>query len=321
MSKKDIRNQLVRLLADGHFHSGEALGKYLGVSRNAIAKHIQTLSELGLDIFKVMGKGYKLSQPLLLLDADTITAHTKGHSKIEVLNIIDSTNQYLKDNIGELSQGHICLAEAQTAGRGRHGRKWVSPFGSSLYLSMFWRFNDGYQAAAGLSLAIGVAIARALKSFAEIQVYLKWPNDVYLDNKKLAGVLIEVEGQFGAACNCIIGIGLNVRLPEELPDIGQPYTDLAATTSEPIDRNRLAGVLINELHSALTEFEQNGLTQFIADWRSLDLYANKPVRLMSGNSETTGVSRGINESGGLLIESEEQTKVYYGGEVSVRAVN
>ena len=163
------------------------------------------------------------------------------------LSIIDSTNQYLKETLPLLANGHVCLAEAQTAGRGRHGRKWVSPYGASLYLSYFWRFAAGYQAISGLSLAVGVAITETLSEVGVKDVQLKWPNDLYSQNRKLAGVLVEVEGQMGAACDCIIGIGLNIDLSDQQDEIDQPWIDLHRIVDAPVDRNKLAAVLTEKL--------------------------------------------------------------------------
>ena len=163
-----------------------------------------------------------------------------------------------------------------------------------------------------------MAIAKALHTFVNADVSLKWPNDVYLNGKKLAGVLIEVEGQFGAACDCVVGVGLNVNLPDELPEISQPFTDLSSVLTQPIDRNQLSALLIEHLNHALTTFESSGLAGFVEDWRALDLYANQPVKLISGEQESIGVGKGINESGGFLVEADGVCKAHYGGEISVR---
>lgn len=322
MKNTDNRSKLIQILADGEFHSGERLGQALGISRAAIGKHIQALSEIGLDIFKVTGKGYKLTHPICLLNADIIKRELPESFPLEVLNIIESTNDHVKAQFRQQSSGYTVLAEAQTAGRGRHGRTWVSPFGASLYMSTYWRFEDGYQAAAGLSLAVGVAIARALKNLLGLSVSLKWPNDVYYNANKLAGVLIEVEGQFGAACDCVVGVGLNVNLPDELPEISQPFIDLKTATEERIvDRNHLSAALIKHMYQTLVEFEKTGLSSFIEEWRELDLYDNKPVKLISGEQVTIGIGRGINDSGGFLVEIDGAVKAHYGGEISVRAVD
>jgi len=324
MSKSSelVRGNLLSILADNKFHSGETLGQTLGISRAAISNHIKIFNSLGLDIFSVTGKGYCLAQPLTLLNLERIRQYLKSSyfAEIEVLNVIGSTNQYLKDKLGLLKNGHTCLAEAQTAGRGRHGRKWVSPYAASLYLSMHWSFTGGYSALGGLSLAIGVAIVEALNVCGVHGVQLKWPNDIYAQGKKLAGVLIEVEGQIGSGCQAIIGVGINVTLPKSVENIDQPWIDLAQLTEQPLDRNMLAGTLANELINCLSLFEKSGLEAFITKWRGLDIYANQAIKLIVGQQTITGIGRGIDASGAILLETEQGVKAYHGGEISVRPI-
>ncbi|MEP1447046.1 MAG: bifunctional biotin--[acetyl-CoA-carboxylase] ligase/biotin operon repressor BirA [Paraglaciecola sp.] len=324
MSKSSelVRGNLLAILADNSFHSGEALGATLGISRAAISNHIKVLSSLGLDIFSVTGKGYSLAQPLSLLRVSEINKHlaTSHEIEVEVLNVIDSTNQYLKDKSGQIKNGHTCLAEAQTAGRGRHGRKWVSPYAASLYLSMHWSFAGGYSVLGGLSLAIGVAIVDALNQCGVHGLQLKWPNDIYAQGKKLAGILIEVEGQIGSKCQAIIGIGLNVALPKDTQEIGQPWIDLSQLNDTLIDRNVLAGKLIRELTKSLSLFENNGLEPFVKKWRDLDIYANQAIKLIVGQNTITGIGRGIDTNGAIVLETEQGLKAYHGGEISVRAI-
>ena len=324
MSKSSelVRGNLLSILADNKFHSGEALGKTLGISRAAISNHIKVFSSLGLDIFSVTGKGYCLAQPLTLLNLDNISDHlvSSFSADIEVLNVIGSTNQYLKDKSISLKNGHTCLAEAQTAGRGRHGRKWVSPYAASLYLSMHWSFAGGYSVLGGLSLAEGVAIVEALNQCNVQGIQLKWPNDIYAQGKKLAGVLIEVEGQIGTGCQAIIGVGLNVTLPKNVEEIGQPWIDLTQLSDPLIDRNLLAGTLVSELTKSLSLFESSGLAPFVNKWRGLDVYANQAVKLIIGQQVISGISRGIDASGAILLETKQGIKAYHGGEVSVRPI-
>lgn len=321
-SSELVRGRLLSILADNQFHSGEALGLKLGTTRATISNHIKMLTGLGLDIYSVTGQGYRLAQPLNLLNLTEIElALTPSHvGEVEVLNVIGSTNQYIKDKLSVIKSGHCCLAEAQTAGRGRHGRKWVSPYAASLYLSMHWSFAGGYAVLGGLSLAVGVAIVNALGSCGVQDVRLKWPNDIYAQGKKLAGVLIEVEGQMGAECQAVIGIGLNVTLPNNVDEISQPWTDLNALCQQPIDRNKLAGALISELHKSLAVFESSGLDSFIEQWRSLDIYANQAVKLIIGNKDISGISRGIDANGAILLETEQGVRAYHGGEISVRPI-
>jgi BirA family biotin operon repressor/biotin-[acetyl-CoA-carboxylase] ligase len=324
MSKSSelVRGHLLAILSDNSFHSGETLGATLGISRAAISNHIKVLSSLGLDIFSVTGKGYCLAHPLTLLDSDKVkTKLVSNHlAEVEILNVIGSTNQYLKDKSSTLDNGHTCLAEAQTAGRGRHGRKWVSPYAASLYLSMHWSFAGGYSVLGGLSLAVGVAIVDALNKCGFNGIQLKWPNDIYAQGKKLAGVLIEVEGQIGSGCQAIIGIGINVALPENISEIDQPWIDLSQLSEPSVDRNLLAGTLICELAKSLNLFESQGLEPFINKWRELDVFANQAVKLMIGQQIISGTCRGIDSSGAILLETEQGIKAFHGGEISVRPI-
>jgi BirA family biotin operon repressor/biotin-[acetyl-CoA-carboxylase] ligase len=321
-SSQFIRSQLIQILSNNEFHSGEELGKQFNLSRAAISNHIKVLSSLGLDIYSVTGRGYRLAQSLQLLDHKQILALLPElhKSPLEILNVIDSTNQYLKDKLNSLSNGHTCLAEAQTAGRGRHGRKWVSPYAASLYLSMHWSFAGGYSALSGLSLAIGVAIVNTLERCDIQGAQLKWPNDIYAQGKKLAGVLIEVEGQIGSGCQAIVGIGLNMTLPQNVEDISQPWIDIDSLSNQTTNRNVLAGVLIDELIKCLQRFEKEGFAAFIDKWRALDIYANQPIKLVTGQQAITGICRGVDGSGAILLETENGLQAHHGGEISVRPV-
>ncbi len=227
MKEHATRLALIKLLADGQFHSGEALGESLGISRSAISKHIKVLQLWGLDLFRIQGKGYCISTSIELLDCDKILSQVKC-PQLELIPIIDSTNQYLLDRFGLLPKGAVCLAEYQQAGRGRRGRQWLSPFGSNLYLSMYWRLDAGMAAAMGLSLVVGVAIAETLQSLGADEVRVKWPNDLYYRDKKLAGILVEMTGQAGDAAHLVIGMGLNINMPvTEGSDIGQAWNNLS----------------------------------------------------------------------------------------------
>ncbi len=321
---KTIRETLVRSLATGGFVSGQALGKQLGVSRTAIAKHIDALTGMGLDIFRVQGKGYKLAKPLVLLSKDAINtflASRKTQTKsIEVHSIIDSTNSYLMRRISsQISQGEVCVAEYQSAGRGRRGRQWQSPFGSHLYLSMYWRLEQGIAAAMGLSLVTALAVSDAIKQLYGLSVQLKWPNDIYLTNRKLAGILIELEGQTSGPSHSIIGIGLNLNMPAKSAEvIDQPWTDLQSHTRIMIDRNQLSAVLIDCLQQRLSLYQEQGLGTMVTQWHNQDIYLNKKVRLVTGDRQIEGLCRGINNQGALLLEVSGKVKTIYGGEVSLR---
>ena len=309
---------LLKALADGEFHSGEALGELIGVSRAAISKHIKGIQEWGLDIYRVQGKGYKLAQPLNMLDDSKLKAPSVD-SSLELIPIIGSTNQHLLDLGDSLESGSVCIAEYQAAGRGRRGREWVSPFGANLYLSMYWRLDAGMAAAMGLSLVVGVAIVEALEEMGVEGVKLKWPNDLYHNDKKLAGILVELSGQSGGAANIVIGMGLNLSMDPNTPGIGQPWTSLKEVCGGQVpDRNELAQALINAWYKALDEYELKGMTDFVGRWNRLDNFLGRSVRLIIGPREIEGTVKGINEQGAVLLETENGIEAYIGGEISLR---
>ncbi|MGF6439180.1 bifunctional biotin--[acetyl-CoA-carboxylase] ligase/biotin operon repressor BirA [Kosakonia sp. 1610] len=318
MKDNTIPLTLISLLADGEFHSGEQLGESLGMSRAAINKHIQTLRDWGVDVFTVPGKGYSLPEPIQLLD-ETFIRREVAQGSVAVLPVIDSTNQYLLDRLTGLQSGDACVAEYQQAGRGRRGRKWVSPFGANLYISMYWRLEQGPAAAIGLSLVIGIVMTEVLRDLGADQVRVKWPNDLYLNDRKLAGILVELTGKTGDAAQIVIGAGINLAMRNaQAGDINQGWINLQEAGVR-IDRNVLAARLITELRSALHCFEQEGLTPFLSRWEVLDNFINRPVKLIIGEKEIFGISRGIDSQGALLLEQDGVVKPWVGGEISLRS--
>ncbi|WP_313482181.1 bifunctional biotin--[acetyl-CoA-carboxylase] ligase/biotin operon repressor BirA [Atlantibacter hermannii] len=318
MKDNKIPLMLISLLADGDFHSGEQLGEKLGMSRAAINKHIQTLRDWGVDVFTVPGKGYSLPEPIQLLDEAFIHSQIDKGS-VSVLPVIDSTNQYLLDRLPNLYSGDACIAEYQQAGRGRRGRKWFSPFGANLYLSMYWRLEQGPAAAIGLSLVIGIVMAEVLHELGAVRVRVKWPNDLYLQDRKLAGILVELTGKTGDAAQIVIGAGINLAMRRVEEDVvNQGWINLQEAGIK-IDRNQLAVRLINELRQALMTFEQEGLASFLNRWEKLDNFIHRPVKLIIGEKEIAGISRGIDEQGALLLEQDGVIKPWIGGEISLRS--
>ena len=309
--------RLIAIMSDGEFHSGEQLGSELGMSRAAINKHIHTVREWGLDIFTVPGKGYKLPAAIQLLDRDKILA-ALPEGNVDVLPVIDSTNQYLQDRITQLRSGDACVAEYQQAGRGRRGRQWFSPFGSNLYLSMYWKLDQGPAAAMGLSLVIGIVTAEVMQQLGAKDVRVKWPNDLYLKDRKLAGILVELTGKTGDAAHVVIGAGINLRMREPAANvINQGWINLQEAGIE-IDRNELTVTLLRELRAALRKFELEGLSSFISRWRHLDNFIDRPVKLLIGDKEIHGIERGIDPQGALLLELDGEVKTFIGGEISLR---
>ncbi|EHM50575.1 bifunctional biotin--[acetyl-CoA-carboxylase] ligase/biotin operon repressor BirA [Yokenella regensburgei] len=318
MKDNTVPLTLISLLSDGEFHSGEQLGEHLGMSRAAVNKHIQTLRDWGVDVFTVPGKGYSLPEPIQLLDESFIHNHLKS-GNVAVLPVIDSTNQYLLDRMQELQSGDACVAEYQQAGRGRRGRKWFSPFGANLYLSMYWRLEQGPAAAIGLSLVIGIVMAEVLQTLGAERVRVKWPNDLYLDDRKLAGILVELTGKTGDAAQIVIGAGLNLVMRKVESDVvNQQWTNLQEAGIT-IDRNQLTVRLIKELRDSLQLFEQEGLAPWLSRWEQLDNFIHRPVKLIIGDKEIFGISRGINEQGALLLEQDGVITPWMGGEISLRS--
>lgn len=325
MNISDKQKKILELLADGAFHSGTELAEATGVSRSAVCKQMNGLDELGLAYSAVSGKGYRLDRALELLAADRIDAALEPRAKaliasLEIHDQIDSTNRYLVEcsQLGAPA-GTVCLAEYQTAGKGRRGRQWVSPYGSNIYLSILWRFQQGPAAISGLSLAIGVAVIRALKQLQVNDVGLKWPNDIYSQGKKLGGILVEVSGETDGPCSAVVGLGLNLFLPEDqAQSINQAWTDLSKVTGQDrLPRNRLAGILLNHLLPILADYESVGIKAYLDEWRSYDCLSGKNAVLFIGQQQFEGIVRGIDDNGMLLIERPDgNVQTFASGEVS-----
>ncbi len=324
MSLTEKQKQILNLLVDGQFHSGTELAETLGISRSAICKHINTMTLIGLSFAAVTGKGYRLNMPLQWLDAEVIYAlialpFQALVAPIEIYPQIDSTNRYLLEQpTPSANTAHVCLAESQTAGKGRRGRHWVSPFGSNLYLSLKWQFNQGYASATGLSLAIGLAVIKALQQHQIDNIGLKWPNDLYSQGKKLGGILIEMTGETDGPCVAVIGLGLNVVMPDhEAETITQAWTDLYQVTGRKLDRNQLAASLISEFLKILTVFEDVGINAYLAEWRQHDCLINQAAKLFITDQPITGIVRGIDDKGFLLLEHPDgKIQAFASGDVS-----
>jgi len=319
MKQLNSRQQaLLAVLADGAFHSGEQIGVKLGISRAAISQQIKSLRLLGLEIFSVTGKGYRLNTPLQLLNRESIQQHLND-LPVHTCAVIDSTNQYMMAQLDRWQKGECLLAETQTAGRGRRGRQWHSPFGSQFIMSMYWRLDDGPSAAMGLSLAIGVAVIQALESVGYRDLSLKWPNDIYMARRKLAGILVEMSAAVGGICHLVIGVGVNLNLPDAvIAQLDQPCAHLA---EQPVvvDRNQLSATIIRALRNALALFEKQGLTAFLMDWNRLDIFMQQPVQVLLGNQVIHGIYCGIDEQGNMLLQDHEGMHKFVGGEISLRA--
>ncbi len=326
----DKNQYLLSLLADGAFHSGTELAHSLGVSRTCVWQHLNALTALGVTVLAVTGKGYRLEHSVELLSVEHIYAQLTEHAKqsislLEIFLQIDSTNRYLFDLPNhDLTQGRVCLAEMQTAGKGRRGRNWVSTFGSNIYLSIIWQFNQGYASTQGLSLAVGIAVVRALHAYGVTAVGLKWPNDIFYAGKKLGGILIEIAGEAEGPCRAVIGLGLNVLLTQhEAKSITQAWTDLTHILDDKVvNRNRLVATVLTHLMMVLNEFQHTGLASFINEWSTYDCLKHQAITLLIGERSVSGMMRGINENGLVLIEHHDgRIQAFASGEVSIRLGN
>jgi BirA family biotin operon repressor/biotin-[acetyl-CoA-carboxylase] ligase len=320
--------KLLPLLANGELCSGQHLADAMGISRTAVWKQVNRLAtDLGLAIEAVRGKGYRIPGGLDLLDAAQVKAGLNDRAdalltRLEILDTVDSTNaEVLRRAEQGCAPGLVCTAEQQTAGRGRRGRQWVSPYASNLYLSLLWEFSQGAAALEGLSLAVGVAVARALRASAVPDVQLKWPNDVLYGGVKLGGILLEMRGDTAGSCQVVIGVGLNVAMPAVAAGgIDQAWTDIKTITANPHPgRNRLLAALLNELLPLVADFEQQGFTRWRDDWQSLDAFAGAAVVLHTGSAQLGGIARGVDARGALQLETTTGVQSVYGGEISLRA--
>jgi len=319
---------LLTCLGDGGFHSGETLGRLLGISRAAVWKQLQRLESLGIRVESVKGRGYRLSAALELLDRQRIDteltpAAQNAICKIDVFNQIDSTNTYLLRQVD--AHGRVCLAESQTAGRGRRGRDWFSPFARNLYFSLGWSFEGGLSSLEGLSLAIGVGISRALCELGVSGVQLKWPNDLLCEEKKLAGILIEVTGDPTGSCMAVIGVGLNVDMTGVAvgtEQVSQPWVDLHAIASKQQlslpGRNQLVAGILNHLVPILANYSRDRFKPYRVEWDSLCAFAGREVVITNGVQQSRGVLLGANDQGALRLLERDVEQLYFGGELSLR---
>lgn len=318
---------LLTMLADGDFRSGQMLADSLGVSRTAVWKHLGRLTALGLDLESVRGRGYRIRGGLDLLCEETIrgaldNAATPLLRQLEIVAAIDSTNSELMRRADTgTAPGLVLAAEQQSAGRGRRNRPWVSPLAGSLYFSVLWEYSDGVAALEGLSLAVGVAVARALERVGQQGVSLKWPNDILYRGAKLGGILLELAGDAAGPCQVIVGIGLNVRIPSvSAAEIDQDWIDLAGIGEEPPPgRNALLAAILSELLPLLSQYQRRGFTYWREAWQSLDAFTGRPVVVATGERRIEGVARGVDERGALRLETSGGLQSIYGGEVSVRS--
>ena len=315
---------LIQLLADGKFHSGETLSKHFSISRTAIWKQIKQLDgTAGINIQAVTGRGYRLESNFDLLQKSLLLEGVDPGSSgcldmLQILSETASTNDYLRAQPAPSpGRGLACFAEYQSAGRGRRGKTWVSGFGRNIILSLSWSFDIPLSQLSGLSIALGTAVAETLVNLGLNGICLKWPNDLHVAGRKLGGILVEASGELDGPSLAVIGIGVNVSSVLSA-DIDQPWTALDKEMSELPARNILAGKLLNALVESCKQYSNTGLAPFLHRWDGFDCYRGRQIRLITAAGEVTGCCFGVDQTGGLIIESSGQRKVFHAGEVSLR---
>lgn len=321
------RHEIAKLLSDGRVHSGPELAARLGITRAAVCKAVKRLRETGLDVHAVSGLGYRLPWAFTPLDPGRIRTHLDPDAvdaPIVVVEEVDSTSRFVLAQAGAgLPDGYTCLAETQPCGRGRRGRHWVaSPF-RNLMVSTAWRFDAGPGTVSGLSLAAGVAVIRALEDCGVNNLGLKWPNDVVLQERKLAGLLVDVRGEAEGPCTVVVGVGINIHItPPDQARIDQPWVDIVTATGAPVDRNRLAARLISQLLAMFGRFAREGFDGFREDWEALHIYAGRRVCVQTSNGPVWGRAVGASAAGALCVVDETGRRhQFLSADVSVRAVS
>ncbi len=304
--------KIIELLNDNRYHDGTSIGSTLDITRAGVWKSIQKIQKYGINIKSVKGKGYLLEAPLILLDYCKIKSSLKEKNiKLDIIEKIDSTNNYFKkDAIRSNGKVGVCISEMQTEGKGRMSRKWYSPFGKNIYLSILYSFQKDISELSGLSLIISLGVCRSIESLCQLnnKLSIKWPNDIVFEQQKIAGILIEIQAESNGFCNAIIGIGINVNMDEaHNKQISQKWTSLQKLTGQYYDRNFLCSGVINHTIEYLDRFMQFGLDNFIGEWVNKDYLFGKQIKVISGGNRISGVGSGINNSGHLILKMPEGT--------------
>lgn len=311
--------QLIELLRDGRFHSGEELGSVLGVSRSAVWKKLQLLkTEYGLDVHSVKGRGYRLAVEFAPLTSGLFVGDVSAWN-VFVHESLDSTNaEALRMLETGAAAPFAVAAEMQISGRGRRGRRWVSPYGQNIYFSLALKVERGARQLEGLSLVVGLAVLRSLQELGVKDAGLKWPNDVLVAGKKIAGILLELIGDLADVCHVVVGIGINVNMCTSTETIEQEWTSLRSELGERVDRNVFLASLQRWLDSYFARFSSVGFSGLRAEWEMGHLWQGRQVSLLAGSNVATGVAIGVDDVGALRLQVDGVERVFSGGELSLR---
>ncbi len=309
---------LLALLQDGRFHSGEALGAALGISRAAVWKQLQEFEKsFGLSVHRVRGRGYCLPNPIILLDREKLLDNP-GDWVPHVVDCVDSTNaEAFRRLEGGAAPAFFVLAERQTAGRGRRGRTWVSPFAENIYYSLLLRIEGGAGQLDGMSLVVGLAVLGALREQGISGAGLKWPNDVLVSGRKIAGILLEMIGDPADVCHVVVGIGVNVNM-RDVESVDQPWTSMRNELGELVDRNAFIKSLNAYLFRYLAIHKNQGFQALRASWEAAHLWQGRDVRLTAAAQHVDGQVLGVDVRGALRLLVDGVEHQYSGGELSLR---
>jgi len=302
------RGKILDLLQAGDFVSGQTIATRLNISRSAVSQSISSLVSTGVEVHSVHGRGYRLVSPISKLCAKYILSELEAECSENlpsfiVLEEVDSTNEYLKRCARNSTTPSFCLAEHQTHGKGRQGRTWLNTPYRSILMSFRFELVGGAIASAGLSLAIGVAVQNVLVRHGFDKVGLKWPNDIMYGSQKLGGILIEMFGEIGGSCTCIVGVGLNVTVENALnTQLERSIGGLSDLTKSLVNRNALAASLMLAFQEAVMNFEKFGFSWFSDDWHKNHVFKDKSIKIQTGSRIIEGVARGVNSDGSLLLQ-------------------
>lgn len=319
--------KLLLLLNSTDYKSGTELGVKLGLTRSSVWKLINQIKELGVSIESKTNSGYRFSHPIELLDKKIISKYLSTNNQYLINNMViledvSSTNTYLlQEPFNNEKKISICLAEAQNNGRGRLGRNWCSPFGKNLYMSIGCNFTSGVKDISGITLAIAVAVAETLNLYIRSKdIGIKWPNDIYWQNRKLAGILSEIKGEGYSMYRIIVGVGINLSMEQTYSQyISQPWVNLEEIINKTPERNRIAGLVLNQIIENIKIFQKYGLMPFLKSWEKYDIFYGKKVILSTPREIICGINSGIDEHGYLLIKDDQnEIKKFAVGEISMR---
>ncbi len=315
--------QLLALLKDKKRHSGEALAKQCHVSRTTIWNYMSFFEEIGLPIAIQAKTGYCLTQDLCLLDEKTLLTTLNAHPlpyrlTLHYHTMLSSTQSLLRD-LKPTDGIHIITSEMQTAGFGRFKRHWHSPFGLNLYTSFNFPMKRPLHALSGLSIALAVAIVHGLAPFTSEQLQIKWPNDIYANDKKLGGILVETHLLDGEYPELYIGFGLNINQINFHPDIQDKAISLYQLTHAVQPRQTILCAVLVALFNAIMLFEKQGFLPFLDDYHQVDFLKNKVITLHQLDNRIQGQYIGINDKGELRLKRDKEatTDVFSMGETSV----